>query len=76
MEYMNSRKETHAYVLKMSFITTDTAATAKGIVVAAAAVTAVRSERILPRDMLASEGTRSSVIGARPDRSEESRLQR
>ena len=58
------------YFMKMSFVTTDTAA-AKGIVVAAAAVTtdtaaakgivvtvatAVRSKRLLPNDVLASEG--------------------
>ena len=48
-------KDTYAYFTKMSFVTTDTAAT-EGIIVAAAAVTAVRSERLLPSDMLASEG--------------------
>ena len=45
----------------MSFVTTDTAATG-GFIVAAATVTAVRSECLLPSDMLASEGEKESLL--------------
>ena len=49
------------YFMKMSFFTTDTAA-AEGIIVTVAAFTAVRSERLFPRDVLASEGDWSGKV--------------